>query len=231
MESVMSVLSKFKTNLGNIINNYRDKIVEIEKEEEFINVLGDLVNYSKSDCLLLPFYDITILSRVFERVFPLSNNEIGKIKTAKYLIEASRDIDRSQFLQYNNAVQDLSVINNKIIDYYNGLLLNNNLSNEKENYSILIDKYTKIFDIIGEEEFIGLIDDIDLFHDVVMISNLSIEEIDLILDVAIKDNLRFLDNTGVISTEVDDEILIMKEKNNKMQEAINDLSNLLDASV
>ena len=60
---------------------------------------------------------------------------------------------------------------------------------------------------------------------------LSLEEINIILDVAIKDNLRFLDNNGVINTEVSDDIASLKEENNVMQDAINDLSNLLDASV
>jgi len=231
MESVTSVLSKFKINLGNIINDYRDKISEIEIEEDFIRLLGDLVNYSKSDCLLLPFYDITILSRIFERVFPLSSNEIGKIKTAKYLIESSRDIDKSQFLQYNNAVKDINVINNKIIDYYNDLMSNNNLSADKENYISLIDKYSTIYDIIGEDGFTGLIEDTDLFQDVVMICDLTLDDVEKILDMAIKDNLKYLDENGVICDDADDEILVMKEKNTEIQEAINDLSNLLDASV
>ena len=80
MDSVKDIMSKFKDNLDKIIVDYKNKVSDIEKEEDFIQVLGDLINYSKSDSLLLPFYDETILSRVFERVFPLSNTEINKLK-------------------------------------------------------------------------------------------------------------------------------------------------------
>lgn len=230
MESVIGVLSKFKNNLVNVINDYKIKIEEIEKEEEFIRTLGDLVNYSKSDCLLLPFYDMEILEVVFNRVFSFSNNEMNKIKTAKYLIEASKDVDKSQFLQYNNAVKDLEKINNKVIDYYNDLLSNNTLAADKDNYESLIHKYTLIVDNIGDDCFNGLIDDVDLFHDIIMDIDLSIDDINLILDIAIRDNLKYLDDTGVICTD-DSDIINMKKMNSEMQEAISDLSNLLDASV
>lgn len=230
MESVIGVLSKFKNNLVNVINDYKIKIEEIEKEEEFIRTLGDLVNYSKSDCLLLPFYDMEILEVVFNRVFSFSNNEMNKIKTAKYLIEASKDVDKSQFLQYNNAVKNLEKINNKVIDYYNDLLSNNTLAADKDNYESLIHKYTLIVDNIGDDCFNGLIDDVDLFHDIIMDIDLSIDDINLILDIAIRDNLKYLDDTGVICTD-DSDIINMKKMNSEMQEAISDLSNLLDASV
>ena len=230
MESVIGVLSKFKNNLVNVINDYKTKIEEIEKEEEFIRTLGDLVNYSKSDCLLLPFYDMEILEVVFNRVFSFSNNEMNKIKTAKYLIEASKDVDKSQFLQYNNAVKDLEKINNKVIDYYNDLLSNNTLAADKDNYESLIHKYTLIVDNIGDDCFNGLIDDVDLFHDIIMDIDLSIDDINLILDIAIRDNLKYLDDTGVICTD-DSDIINMKKMNSEMQEAISDLCNLLDASV
>ena len=103
----VSVLSKFKLDLEKIISEYKDKVSEIETEEEFIMTLGDVVNYCKSDCLLLPFYDEEILSKVFERVFPLSSNEMNKIKTAKYLIDASKTVDKGNFPQYNDFVKDL----------------------------------------------------------------------------------------------------------------------------
>lgn len=230
MESVIGVLSKFKNNLNNIINDYRFKIEEIEKEEEFIRTLGDLVNYSKNDFLLLPFYDMDILDVVFNRIFTFSSNEMNKVKTAKYLIEASKNVDKSQFLQYNNAVNDLEKINNQIIDYYNDLLSNNSLAIDKENYNSLINKYALIVNNIGDDCFNGLIDDVDLFHDIIMEANLSIDDINLILDVAIRDNLKYLDDTGIICTD-DTDIINMKKMNSEMQEAINDLSNLLDASV
>ena len=102
MDSVEEVLSKFKNGLEKVINNCKDSISDIEKEEEFIRNLGDLVNYSKSDCLLLPFYDETMLSRIFEKIFPLSTTEMNKIKTAKYLIEVSKSVDKENFQQYND---------------------------------------------------------------------------------------------------------------------------------
>ena len=231
MESVINVLSKFKSNLDNLISDYNNKIDFINNEEEFLHVLGDLVNYSKSDCLLLPFYDATILSRVFERIFPLSSNELNKLKTAKYLIEASSGIDKSQFLQYNNAVKDLEKLNKKVVDYYDDMIANNTFNSDRDNYTNIIERYTSIYDLIGEDCFNGLISDIDLFQEIIDNCELSLEEINIILDVAIKDNLRFLDNNGVINTEVSDDIASLKEENNVMQDAINDLSNLLDASV
>ena len=128
----VSVLSKFKLDLEKIISEYKDKVSEIEAEEEFIMTLGDVVNYSKSDCLLLPFYDETILSKVFERVFLLSNSEMNKIKTAKYLIEASKSVDKGNFPQYNDSVKDLEQINSKLSSFYDKLLSNDDLAKDKE---------------------------------------------------------------------------------------------------
>lgn len=231
MESETIVLSKFKENLGKVIEEYKNNIVEIEKEEDFIRTLGDLINYCKSDVMLLPFYDITILSRVFERIFPLSKTEINKINSAKYLIEASSNIDKNNFLQYNNAIEDVNKINDKINEFYENLMKDNNLINEKDNYNLLIEKYSKIYSIIDEHSFNDLIDDIDLFQEIVYLCSLNDDEINLLLDIAIKNNLEFLNNNGILTTEVDDDILSMKDSNNKVQEAINDLNNLLDASV
>lgn len=231
MESETIVLSKFKENLGKVIEEYKNNIVEIEKEEDFIRTLGDLINYCKSDVMLLPFYDITILSRVFERIFPLSKTEINKINSAKYLIEASSNIDKNNFLQYNNAIEDVNKINDKINEFYENLMKDNNLINEKDNYNLLIEKYSKIYSIIDEYSFNDLIDDIDLFQEIVYLCSLNDDEINLLLDIAIKNNLEFLNNNGILTTEVDEDILNMKDSNYKVQEAINDLNNLLDASV
>lgn len=231
MNNVVDVFSILKDSLNNIITKFNNKIVEIEKEEEFFCMLSDLVNYSKSDFTLLPFYDGTILSRIFDRVFPFSQTELNKIKAAKYLIDASRNVDTSHFLQYNNALKDIEIINNKIVGYYEKLLSNSNFSSEKDNYNNLIDKYLSILNIIGDDCFISLIDDIDLFEEVIMSLDLSIDEVDIILDIAIRDNLKFLNDTGVFVENEDDDIINMKQKNSEMQDAINDLSNLLDASV
>ena len=82
MDSVRGVLSKLKRGLDSIIDEYKKSVSDIEKEEEFVQVLADVVNYSKSDSLLLPFYDETILSRVIDRLFP-SSSYMKKLKTAK----------------------------------------------------------------------------------------------------------------------------------------------------
>lgn len=226
MDSVKGVLSKFKNNLDNIINDYKTSVSDIEKEEEFIQTLGDLVNYSKSDSLLLPFYDETILSRVMERVFPLSSSEKNKVKAAKYLIEASKSVDKSNFLQYNNAVKDLESINKKLSDYYNKLLSNTELKSDKENYLTKIDLYTGIFDMIGEDEFLSLISDIDLFEELINLCDLSKDEINVLLNVAIKSNLKYLDSQDIIIDDNSD-IVDLKNENDKMQEEIRNLSNLL----
>ena len=224
MDSVKDIMSKFKDNLDKIIVDYKNKVSDIEKEEDFIQVLGDLINYSKSDSLLLPFYDETILSRVFERVFPLSNTEINKLKTAKYLIDASKDIDKGHFPQYNDCVKDVEDINKKVNKYYEKLLSNDKLKSDKEEFNSKVNNLSYIFDIIGENKFIGLIDNIDSFENAINECDLSEEEINVILNVAIKSNLEFLDSNGVV-LDVDSE---MKEENNIIQGKISDLSNLLE---
>lgn len=227
MDNVKDILSKFKDNLDSIISDYKKKISEIEKEEEFIVTLGDVVNYCKSDNLLLPFYDETILSRVFERVFPLSNSEYNKIKTAKYLIDSSKTVDKSHFPQYNDSINDLNSICDKLKKFYQKLLSNDSLKKDKEEFNNNIDSYSKIFSIIGESEFTSLIDDVDLFEDVIDVCDLSSEEINVILNVAIRDNLNFLDSSGVLIEDDDVELKNMKEQNNKFKSEISDLNNLL----
>ncbi len=224
MEEVMDLLSKFKSNLDNIIVDYRDKISDIEKEEDFIQVLGDLINYSKSDYLLLPFYDETMLSRVFERVFPLSTAEINKLKTAKYLIDASKDIDKEHFPQYNAAVAEVKEIDKKLNKYYDKLLSNDKLASDKEDALSNVEKFSKIFDIIGDDKFTGLIDDVDAFEEAIGLCKLSDEDINILLNVAIKSNLEFLDSNGVVVDNIDNDI---KEENSIFQDKISDLSNLL----
>lgn len=226
MESVTDVMSKFKNNLDNVIVDYKNKISDIEKEEEFIVTLGDVVNYSKSDCLLLPFYDETILSRVFERVFPLSGSEMSKIKSAKYLFEASKSVDKNNFPQYNDSVKDVESIYDKISKYYDKLLSDDKLKKSKEEYSSNIEKYSKILDIILDDKF-NFIDDVDLFEEVINICDLSNDEINTILDIAIKCNLEYLDSNGLVVETEDVDITDMKEQNNKFQNEIDDLSNLL----
>ena len=226
MENMTDIMSKFKNNLDNVITDYKNKISDIEKEEEFIVTLGDVVNYSKSDCLLLPFYDETILSRVFERVFPLSESEMSKIKSAKYLFEASKNIDKNNFPQYNDSVKDIESIYDKLSKYYDKLLSDDNLKKSKEDYSNNIEKYSKIFDIILDDKF-NFIDDVDLFEEAINICGLSDDEINVILNVAIRCNLDYLDSNGLIVETEDDDIIGMKEQNNKFQVEIDDLSNLL----
>jgi len=226
MDNVMDILSKFKSSLDSVICDYKSKISEIEDEENFIMTLGDVVNYSKSDCLLLPFYDETILSKVFERVFPLSNVEFNKIKTAKYLIESSKSIDKSHFPQYNDSVKDVSDINEKLSEFYDKLLSNDKLKRDKDEYSSKVLSYSSIYDKILDDSFGSLIDDVPLFHEVIDSCDLSFEEINVILNVAIKSNLSYLDSNGVIVDD-DADIVDMKEQNSVFIDEINDLSNLL----
>ena len=226
MDDVKDIMSKFKKDLDKIIVDYKNRISEIEKEEDFIQVLGDLVNYSKSDSLLLPFYDETILSRVFERVFPLSAIELNKVRAAKYLIEASKDVDKGHFPQYHDAVKDVESINKKINKYYEKLLANDKLKKEKEDTSLKIERFSKVFDVIGEDKFIGFIDDIDAFEETINLCDMSKDDINILLNVAIKSNLEYLDSNGVIIEDVQD-INDMKEQNNVIQDKISDLSNLL----
>lgn len=226
MDSVEEVLSKFKNGLEKVINNCNNSLSDIEKEEEFIQILGDLVNYSKSDCLLLPFYDETILSRVFEKLFPLSTTEMNKIKTAKYLIEASKSVDKENFQQYNDAVKELEKINNKITKNYEKLLEDDKIKTDKETYTNKLNDYTSILNLVGKEEFTGLITDIDAFEETINESDLTEEETNAILNIAITSNLKYLDSNGVVVSD-NAEIQTLKEDNNKMQEEIQNLSNLL----
>lgn len=225
MDNVMDAISKFKSNLDSIIVDYKEKISDIEKEEDFISTLGDVVNYSKSDFMLLPFYDETILSRVFERVFPLSNTEFNKIKTAKYLINASESVDKSHFPQYNDSVKDVESINKKLVKFYEKLISDDKLKKDKEDFSLKIERYSSVFNLIGDSTFTSFIDDVDLFSEVINLCDLSQEEINIILNEAIKCNLSFLDSNGVVveSEDLED----MKKENNKIQDEISDLSNLL----
>lgn len=227
MDNEVLVLSKFKNNLGNIIDDYKNKISEIIKEEDFIQTLGDFINYCKSDVLLLPFYDETILSRIFERVFPLSQTEINKVKTFKYLIDASKDIDKTHFTQYNNTLKEVNKIYKKLSSYYDKLLSDNILQDNKNKFETNVNNYTSIYNIIEEEGFNSLIEDVDLFKEVVELSDLSLDEINILLDVAIKDNLKYLDSNGVISSDICKEIEDLKNENNVIQDSIRDLSNLL----
>ena len=226
MDNVKDIMSKFKKNLDKIIVDYKNRISEIEKEEEFIQVLGDLVNYSKSDSLLLPFYDETILSRVFERVFPLSATELNKIKAAKYLIEASKDVDKGHFPQYHDAVKDVESINKKVNKFYEKLLSNDKMKVEKDETILKIEKFSKILSVIGDDKFNGFIDDVDAFEEANNLCDMSKDDINIILNVAIKSNLEYLDSNGILIEDVQD-INDMKEQNNVIQDKISDLSNLL----
>ena len=226
MDNVKDIMSKFKKNLDKIIVDYKNRISEIEKEEEFIQILGDLVNYSKSDSLLLPFYDETILSRVFERVFPLSTTELNKIKAAKYLIEASKDVDKGHFPQYHDAVKDVESINKKVNKFYEKLLSNDKMKVEKDETILKIEKFSKILSIIGDDKFNGFIDDVDAFEEANNLCDMSKDDINIILNVAIKSNLEYLDSNGILIEDVQD-INDMKEQNNVIQDKISDLSNLL----
>ena len=226
MDNVKDIMSKFKKNLDKIIVDYKNRISEIEKEEEFIQVLGDLVNYSKSDSLLLPFYDETILSRVYERVFPLSDTELNKIKAAKNLIEASKDVDKGHFPQYHDAVKDVESINKKVNKFYEKLLSNDKMKVEKDETILKIEKFSKILSVIGDDKFNGFIDDVDAFEEANNLCDMSKDDINIILNVAIKSNLEYLDSNGILIEDVQD-INDMKEQNNVIQDKISDLSNLL----
>lgn len=217
MNNVINAMSKFKTNLGNFIDEYKNELEHIEKEEEFIRTLSDVINYSKNDILLLPFYDQTILSRIFERISPLSSNEMNKIKTAKYLIEASKSVDKSHFLQYNNAVKDIKNIFDNINSYYEKMLADETLKTNKEKYSSIVENYEIIYDKIGEDSFKSIIDDVDLFEETITNCKLENEDISTILNIAIKDNLKYLDTAGIS----------IEKKDNKSQDEIYDLSHLL----
>ena len=227
MENVLDIFSKFKQSLEDVIVVLKNNLSDIESEEDFIQTLGDVVNYSKSDYLLLPFYDETILARVFERVFPLSATELNKVKTLKYLIDSSKSIDVSHFPQYNETSKEVKRINDKLEKYYEKLLSDNNLQSEKFEVNSKIEQYSKMFDLIGEDGFNSLIDDVDLFEKCINECKLDIDDVNIILNVAIKDNLKYLDESGVISVDVHEDIADMKRQNDKIQDEISDLSNLL----
>ena len=226
MNSVSDILSSLRDKLNNVISEYNDSISKIEEDEKFIQVLGDVVNYCKSDCLLLPFYDESILNDVIDHIFP-SGNEIKKIKTAKYLIEASKSVDKEKFLQYNDSVKDLEKICKKLNSEYEKKLSDEKLNNDKENFNNKISEYTSFLNIVGDDEFSGLISDIDLFQEIVELCKFSDEEIDSLLSLAIKCNLKYLDDNGIIVDDVHSDIVDMKNENDKMQEEIKNLSDLL----
>ncbi|MBP3920191.1 MAG: hypothetical protein J6D28_01355 [Bacilli bacterium] len=217
MDNVI-LLSKLKNNLGNIISDYKNKINEIEEKEKFLQILSDLVNYSKSDVLLFPFYDENILEQILEVVFPVFNSTLNKIKTAKYLIESSKNVDRQHFPQYNNIIKELEQINNDIIKYYENIITTNNYATEKEQYSQTIEKYTTIDALIGEEKFIGLIENIDLFHEIIYQCKLDNNEINKILNIAIENNLNYLNENGILEIE---EPINNKEETQKLNELEN----------
>lgn len=227
MDNKVEIFSKFKNNLDNYINEYKNKLEEIASEEEFIQSLGDLINYCKSDVLLLPFYDEEILTSILNRIFPLSNNEINKIKTAKYLIEASKTIDKSHFVQYNKSIKEIETIFNNINTYYENKLNDETIKTNKEDYESIVNNYTKIYEKIEGQNFNNIIDDVDLFEQVLKDSSLEMNEINIILNTAITDNLKYLDNNGIINVEIDNDIKDLKEENNKIQKDISDLNDLL----
>lgn len=227
MDNVIDIMSKFKTNLDSAIVDLKDKVSEIDKEEEFIASLGDVINYSKSDSSLLPFYDEKILSSVFERVFPLSTTEINKVKAAKYLIESSKSIDKKNFPQYNEAIKDIASINKKLVKFYDKILADDSLRKNKDDLNLKIQNYSAFYDNCTEEGFSRIIDNVDLFEEIVNLCDFSKDEINDLLNIAIKCNLSYLDSQGVIIDEVDDDIAHMKKQNDKFQDDISDLSNLL----
>ncbi len=227
MDNKENILSKFRNNLESIINDYKNKINEIEKEEEFIRTLGDLINYCKSDVLMLPFYDETILSSIFERVFALSTNEYNKTKTAKYLIEASKNVDKSHFPQYNSAVEEVQNIYNSISIFYENKLNDNSLTVNKNNYNTIIENYTDVTNKTSENGFNNLIENIEVFFEVLNNSGLTPEEINDILNIAIISNLKYLEENGTINIDIAEDIQDLKEENNKIKSDIENLSNLL----
>ena len=124
-------------------------------------------------------------------------------------------------------------LDNIIVDYKKNisdidkLLSDDKLKKDKEEFESKVDSYSKLFEIIDEEKFNGLIEDVDVFEEAIDKCKLSKDEISLILNIAIKCNLEFLDSSGMVVDDVDDDINNMKEQNNKIQDQISDLSNLL----
>ena len=108
------------------------------------------------------------------------------------------------------------------------MLSNDKLKTDKENYLNKINLYSDFAVTISDDEFTAIISDIDLFQEIVELCNLKDEELNILLSCAIKCNLKFLDSNGVIATEVHSDIADMKSDNNKIQEEINNLSDLLE---
>lgn len=229
MDNVKELLSRYKSSLDNFICDYKNKVASIEEEENYIKLLGDVVSSCESDILLLPFYDEEVLSDVFKHVFSLSTSEFSKIKTAKYLIEASKNVDRDSFLQYKNAVKDVEKIYDRLKKNYKKLSKDDKLVLDKKNYLSKIDEYSSISLIIGDDSFSKLIDNVVLFKETLYLCDFNVDEIDLILSTAIKSNLVFLDS-GVVSLSGKDESTSMKEQSDIIQNKISDLSNLLENS-
>ena len=118
-------------------------------------------------------------------------------------------------------------INNKLSSVYEEKLSDDKLKNDKENYVNKISLYSDLASIIGDDEFTALISDIDLFEEVIDLCKFKDEEVNTLLNIAIKSNLKYLDSNGIISEEVHSDIIDMKNENDRMQEEIENLSNLL----
>ena len=101
---------------------------------------------------------------------------------------------------------------------------NDELKSDKEEYNSKITSLSYIFDIIGDDKFIGLIEDVDSFQETINMCKLDAEEVNVILNVAIKSNLEFLDSNGVVIDNIDSD---MMQENSIIQDKISDLSNLL----
>ena len=222
MSNVNDILASFKSSLYNIISDYKDKVIEIEQEEEFNVVLSDFVNYCESDILLLPFYDVSILEKIFERVFDSVDDEFSKIKTARYLIEASKSVDKSHFSQYNDAVDSIKDMYSTIRDFYEKRLHDSSLASDREEYSSIINDYSIIYGLIGDDMFNALIEDVDLFERAINGCELSLEDVSVLLSTAIVSNLAYLDGNGVVS--INNEYFI---DNSLLESNIQDLNNLL----
>lgn len=226
MSNVNDILASFKSSLYNIISDYKDKVIEIEQEEEFNVVLSDFVNYCESDILLLPFYDVSILEKIFERVFDSVDDEFSKIKTARYLIEASKSVDKSHFSQYNDAVDSIKDMYSTIRDFYEKRLHDSSLASDREEYSSIINDYSIIYGLIGDDMFNALIEDVDLFERAINGCELSLEDVSVLLSTAIVSNLAYLDGNGVVS--INNEYFI---DNSLLESNIQDLNNLLGEQV
>ena len=222
MNNVKDILSSFKSTLNNIISDYKEKVSDIEQEEAFNVVLSDFVNYCKSDILLLPFYDESILRSIFEKLFDSVDEEFSKIKTAKYLIEASKSIDKSNFPQYNDSIEEIEDMYDTIKSAYEKRVHDSSLASNKEKYTSIINNYSIIYDLIGYDGFNALIEDVDVFEQAINDCDLSLEDVSVLLSTAIVSNLTYLDGNGVVSVNNDNFI-----DNSLLESNIQDLSNLL----